>query len=64
VVFEYDPERVLGFFGGLIKIEHDLHCRLVADVERAWLVKLRKERGLLLAVRLAGPFILSSQGKP
>jgi hypothetical protein len=29
-----------------------------------WLVKLRKERGLLDAVRLAGAFIMSSQGKP
>ena len=28
-----------------------------------WVVKLRKERGLLPAVRLAGAFIMSSQGK-
>jgi CHAT domain-containing protein/Tfp pilus assembly protein PilF len=35
----------------------------LADVSRDWLVKLRKERGLLDAVRLAGPFIISSQGK-
>jgi CHAT domain-containing protein/Tfp pilus assembly protein PilF len=35
----------------------------LADVSRDWLVKLRKERGLLDAVRLAGPFIMSSQGK-
>jgi CHAT domain-containing protein/Flp pilus assembly protein TadD len=35
----------------------------LADVSRDWLVKLRKERGLLEAVRLAGPFIMSSQGK-
>jgi CHAT domain-containing protein len=34
-----------------------------ADTQRDWLVKLRKERGLLDAVRLAGPFIMSSQGK-
>ena len=34
----------------------------LADVQRNWLVKLRKERGLLDAVRLAGPFIMSSQG--
>jgi CHAT domain-containing protein len=33
------------------------------DVQRDWLIKLRKERGLLDAVRLAGPFIMSSQGK-
>jgi CHAT domain-containing protein len=35
----------------------------LAEVQRDWLVKLRKERGLLDAVRLAGPFIMSSQGK-
>jgi hypothetical protein len=34
-----------------------------ADTQRDWLVKLRKERGLLDAVRLAGPFIISSQAK-
>jgi tetratricopeptide (TPR) repeat protein len=33
------------------------------DTQREWLVKLRKERGLLPAVQLAGPFIMSSQGK-
>jgi tetratricopeptide (TPR) repeat protein len=36
----------------------------LADTQRDWLVKLRKEKGLLAAVRLAGPFIMSSQGKP
>ena len=36
----------------------------LAEVQRASLVKLRKERGLLPAVKLAGPFIMSSQGKP
>jgi len=34
----------------------------LADVQRDWLVRLRKERGLQAAVRLAGPFIMSSQG--
>ena len=32
------------------------------DVQRDWLVKLRKEKGLLYAVNRAGPFIMSSQG--
>lgn len=36
----------------------------LADTQRNWLVKLRKGKGLLAAVRLAGPFIMSSQGKP
>ena len=34
----------------------------LAEVQRKWLVKLRKERGLPAAVILAGPFIMSSQG--
>jgi CHAT domain-containing protein/TolA-binding protein len=36
----------------------------LADTQRDWLVKLRKEKGLLAAMRLAGPFIMSSQGRP
>jgi len=36
----------------------------LARVQRAWLVKLRTEKGLAQAVSLAGPFIVSSQGKP
>ena len=36
----------------------------LAKVQREWLVKLRKEQGIARAVNLAGPFIMSSQGKP
>ena len=36
----------------------------LAEVQRNWLVKLRAEKGLAQAVNLAGPFIMSSQGKP
>ena len=36
----------------------------LAKVQRDWLVKLRNEKGLAQAVNLAGPFIMSSQGKP
>ena len=36
----------------------------LAEVQRNWLVELRKELGLRAAVKLAGPFIMSSQGKP
>jgi CHAT domain-containing protein len=36
----------------------------LAEVQRNWLVKVRKERGLASAVNLAGPYIMSSQGKP
>jgi CHAT domain-containing protein/Tfp pilus assembly protein PilF len=35
----------------------------LADTQREWLVKLRKEKGLAEAVTLAGPFIMNSQGK-
>ena len=34
----------------------------LAEVQRDWLIKLRKDKGLLEAVRLAGPFIMNSQG--
>lgn len=36
----------------------------LAEVQRAWLVRLRQTRGLQEAVRLSGPFIVSSQGRP
>jgi tetratricopeptide (TPR) repeat protein len=36
----------------------------LTEVQRNWLVKLRAEKGLAQAVNLAGPFIMSSQGKP
>ncbi|HYR21738.1 MAG TPA: tetratricopeptide repeat protein [Chthoniobacterales bacterium] len=35
----------------------------LAVTQRDWLVKLRKEHGLIDAVRIAGPFIMSSQGR-
>jgi CHAT domain-containing protein len=36
----------------------------LANVQRDWLVKLCNKNGLARAVNLAGPFIMSSQGKP
>jgi tetratricopeptide (TPR) repeat protein len=36
--------------------------RALADVQRDWLVSVRRREGLLPAVLFAGPFILSSQG--
>jgi hypothetical protein len=36
----------------------------LAAVQRDWLVRLRKEKGLAQAVNLAGPFIINAQGKP
>ena len=37
-------------------------ARALAEVQRDWLVRLRKESGLRTAVRSVGPFIMSSQG--
>jgi hypothetical protein len=34
----------------------------LADVQRDWLLTVRRREGLLPAVFFAGPFILSSQG--
>ena len=36
----------------------------LAKVQREWLVKLRKEKGLLEAVRDAGSFVMATVGKP
>lgn len=37
--------------------------RAMAHTQREWLVRLRKEQGLAAAVNLAGPFVLTFQGK-
>ena len=34
----------------------------LARVQNEWLVRLRKERGVADAVRIAGPFVLSTRG--
>ena len=36
----------------------------MAEVQAEWLARLRKEKGALLAARIAGPFVLTSRGKP
>ena len=36
----------------------------LAEVQREWLLKIRKDHGLSMAVNLAGAFIMSSQSKP
>jgi CHAT domain-containing protein len=38
--------------------------KALARVQRSWLKKLRTEQGIAEACRIAGPFILSFQGKP
>ena len=36
--------------------------KALAEVQRQWLTKLRQDRGLADAIRIAGPFIMSSVG--
>jgi len=36
----------------------------LADVQREYLVKLKKEKNLAFAARLAGPFVMNFPGKP
>ena len=35
----------------------------MADVQAEWLGRLRKEKGVLIAARIAGPFVLSTRGR-
>jgi tetratricopeptide (TPR) repeat protein len=58
---ETTVEIMLDFYDAAFKSSNAPQA--LADTQRDWLVKLRKEHGLLEAVRLAGPFIMSSQGK-
>jgi hypothetical protein len=61
--FSTDPttQIMLDFYDAVFKTGNAPQA--LADTQRDWLVRLRKEHGLLAAVRLAGPFILSSQGR-
>ena len=36
----------------------------LAEVQREFLVKLREQKGAMMAARLAGPFVMTFQGKP
>ena len=36
----------------------------LSEVQRQWLINLRRDRGISAAVNLAGAFILTSQGRP
>jgi CHAT domain-containing protein len=59
---EFTPQIMSEFY----EAAHDTSNapEALADVQRKWLQKLRTEKGLVQAVILAGPFIMSSQGKP
>ena len=38
--------------------------RSLAETQRDWLLKIKKDKGLLAAVRDAGPFVIATTGKP
>ena len=38
-------------------------AQAMADVQAEWLGRLRKEKGVLIAARIAGPFVLSTRGR-
>jgi tetratricopeptide (TPR) repeat protein/CHAT domain-containing protein len=59
-------ETTVNIMAQFYEIAHDPGNapRALAEVQRDWLVKLRKTNGLTKAVNFAGAFILSSQGKP
>lgn len=59
---ETTVQMMLDFYRTAFETENA--AQALADTQREWLVKLRREKGLLAAVSLAGPFIMSSQGGP
>jgi len=44
--------------------QHGNAAKALSVTQGRWLAKLRAERGIAEACRIAGPFILSFQGKP
>ena len=38
--------------------------KAMAKVQKEWLIKLREERSISQAVKLAGPFVLTFRGNP
>jgi CHAT domain-containing protein len=61
-----DDEATAGFMPEFYAAAHRTGdtARALASVQRAWLKKLRIETGTAAACKVAGPFILSFQGKP
>ena len=59
-------EKTAGFMPEFYAAAHRTGrtAQALAEVQRAWLKKLRVENGIAAACRIAGPFILSFQGRP
>jgi CHAT domain-containing protein len=63
-LWRVDDEQTTGLMLDFYAAAHQLGKapEALARVQRNWLVKLRVERGVAAACRLAGPFILTYQG--
>ena len=59
---EFTVQIMSDFYDAAHKTENAPEA--LAEVQRDWLLKLCAEKGLAAAVKIAGPFIMSSQGKP
>ena len=61
-----DDEQMLGFIPAFYAAVESTGApaKALAIVQRTWLQKLRLEKGTTEACRIAGPFVLSFQGKP
>ena len=61
-----DDDATAGFMPEFYAAAHRTGdtAHALADVQRGWLKRLRVEKGTVAACKVAGPFILSFQGKP
>jgi CHAT domain-containing protein len=61
-----DDEFTAQFMSDFYEAAHEKGsaAQALADVQRDWLVRIRKNKPAARAVYLAGPFVLSSQGSP
>jgi CHAT domain-containing protein len=59
-----DDERTADFIADFYEADkqHGNAVKALSDVQRKWLSRLRTEKGIADACRIAGPFILSFQG--
>jgi CHAT domain-containing protein len=59
-----DDEKTADFIADFYAADkqHEDAAKALSDVQRKWLAKLRTEKGIAEACRVAGPFILSFQG--
>ncbi len=65
-LWSIDDERTADIITDFYRAAHEMGnaALALARVQRDWLAKLRAEKGVTDACRIAGPFILSFQGNP